>query len=100
MSADIRASSPGNKTETNAAAAVVFPKGHPRLQSSTSLMKKKRRPVDMLLYGLIYFFSIAILAMVVYFIVYILWQGLPMLTWDFLFTAPNPLCLLYTSRCV
>lgn len=91
MSADIRTSSPDNKTETNAAAAVVFPKGHPRLQSSTSLMKKKRRPVDMLLYGLIYFFSIAILAMVVYFIVYILWQGLPMLTWDFLFTAPNPL---------
>ena len=57
----------------------------------TSIQVKRRRPLEKLMYALIYFFSIAILAMVVYFIVYILWNGLPMLTWSFLSTAPNPL---------
>ncbi len=57
----------------------------------TSIMDKKRRPKEKLLYGLIYLFSIAILAMVVYFIGYILWKGLPMLKWSFLSTAPNPI---------
>ena len=57
----------------------------------TSIQQKKRRPGDMVLYGLIYLFAIAILAMVLYFIGYILWKGLPMLTWSFLSTAPNPL---------
>ena len=56
-----------------------------------SIQQKKRRPADLLLYCLIFLFSAAILAMVIYFIVYIFWKGLPMLTWDFLSTAPNPL---------
>ncbi len=56
-----------------------------------SIMDKKRRPKEKLLYALIYLFSIAILAMVVYFIGYILWKGLPMLKWSFLSTAPNPI---------
>ena len=57
----------------------------------TSIMAKRRRPKEKLLYALIYLFSIAILAMVIYFIAYILWKGLPMLKWSFLFTAPNPI---------
>ncbi len=61
------------------------------MNTVTSIQVKKHRPLEKLLYGLICFFSIAILAMVVYFIVYILWKGLPTLTWDFLFTAPNPI---------
>ena len=56
-----------------------------------SIQQKKRRPADITLYCLIFLFSAAILAMVIYFIVYIFWKGLPMLTWDFLSTAPNPL---------
>ena len=56
-----------------------------------SIMDKKRRPKEKLMYALIYLFSIAILAMVVYFICYILWKGLPMLKWSFLSTAPNPI---------
>ena len=57
----------------------------------SSLMKKKRRLSDIILYGLIYFFSAAILLMVLYFIAYILWNGIPMLTGAFLTTAPNPI---------
>ncbi len=59
--------------------------------SSGSLMKKRRRPGDMILYALIYFFSAAILCMVLYFVGYILWEGLPMLTPQFLTSAPNPI---------
>ncbi len=94
MSADIRRNgivSAGAGTDPKTAPEASLPVSTPLKSSVTSLMKKKKRPMDILLYGLIYFFSVAILAMVVYFIVYILWQGLPMLTWDFLSTAPNPL---------
>lgn len=94
MSADIRTNGiagAGAGTEPKSATEASLPVSNPLKASVTSLMKKKKRPMDILLYGLIYFFSAAILAMVLYFIIYILWQGLPMLTWDFLSTAPNPL---------
>ena len=94
MSADIRTNGiagAGAGTEPKSAPEASLPVSQPLKASVTSLMKNKKRPMDILLYGLIYFFSAAILAMVVYFIIYILWQGLPMLTWEFLSTAPNPL---------
>lgn len=61
------------------------------MKPAVSLMKKRRRPGDLILYALIYFFSAVILFMVLYFLGYILWRGLPMLTPEFLSSAPNPI---------
>ncbi len=62
-----------------------------KLANTRSLTAKKRRPLDMILFGLILLCSAGVLLMTLYFIIYILIKGLPMLNFDFLFTAPNPI---------
>lgn len=61
------------------------------LKATSSIFNKRKRPSDIILYGLIFLFSAAIVAMILYFLVYILIQGIPGLTWDFISTAPNPI---------
>ncbi len=55
-----------------------------------SKFSKKTRPLDYILYGLIFFFAILVIAMVGYFIVYIVTNGLKLLSWELLTTAENP----------
>ena len=61
------------------------------LKATSSIFNKRKRPSDIILYGLIFLFSAAIVAMILYFLVYILIQGIPGLTWEFISTAPNPI---------
>jgi len=51
---------------------------------------KRRRPLEALVYGVIFLVSGCVLAVVVYFIAVLLGRGLPVLSPGFLFTAPNP----------
>ncbi len=55
-----------------------------------SIYNKKTRPLDLILYGLIFLFSALVTAMVAYFIVYITFNGFKMMTWQLLSTAENP----------
>ena len=63
----------------------------PQLLLSESLYRKKRRPLDAAVYVLIYLFSGAVAAMVLYFVYFILHRGLGGISWDFLMSAPNPI---------
>ena len=81
-------SSPGLKT---AALEKALPPPEQKAKAFSSLHRKRHRPGERLLYGLICFSAAAIMAMTALFIGYILWRGLPMLSWEFLTTAPNPL---------
>lgn len=52
---------------------------------------RKKRPLDKLAYTLIYFFTALVFGMVLFFVAYILYKGLPGLRISFLTTAPNPI---------
>jgi phosphate transport system permease protein len=54
-------------------------------------MRKKRRPADALLKGIIYFCAILVVAVLFYMLAYIMVKGLPNVTWEFLSTAPSAL---------
>ena len=56
-----------------------------------SITERKRRPLDIALYALIFIFSAAVLLMTIYFIGYIFLKGLGGISAKFLFTAPNPI---------
>ncbi|MDR0883552.1 MAG: phosphate ABC transporter permease PstA [Oscillospiraceae bacterium] len=58
---------------------------------SNSITGKRKRPGDILLYGVIGLFTAAVFAMTVYFVVYIFSKGLRGLSLAFLTTAPNPI---------
>ncbi len=62
-----------------------------RLSNNRKITDKKKRPLEKIFYAVIYLLSACVLALVVYFISYILIQGLPAVTWSFLSTAPNPI---------
>lgn len=62
-----------------------------KLSNVGSIAVRKNRPLEKLLYGLIVLVSLGVLLLVLYFIGYILWQGIPTISWQFLTTAPNPL---------
>jgi phosphate transport system permease protein len=62
-----------------------------KLSNSHPLTEKKSRPLDAVLYALIYLCSFAILAVIIYFIVYIFYRGIPTITWAFISTASNPI---------
>jgi len=61
------------------------------LSNAVSIFDGKSRPLEKLFYALIYLVSGCVLALVVYFIATILLRGIPVITPDFLFTAPNPI---------
>lgn len=58
---------------------------------SKSIMNKRKRPLDALIYVLIYLFAGTVLIMALYFIFYILHKGLSGISLAFLTTAPNPI---------
>lgn len=61
------------------------------MSKKTSITEKRKRPLDKLAYFGIFLFAFLVFAMVVLFVVYILYNGIPGLTWEFLTTAPNPI---------
>ncbi|MBS5724915.1 MAG: phosphate ABC transporter permease PstA [Clostridiales bacterium] len=61
------------------------------MSEKKSITEKRRRPMDKLAYFFIFFFAFLVFAMVLLFVVYILYNGIPGLTWEFLTTAPNPI---------
>lgn len=61
------------------------------LKAKSSIFNRRKRPSDIILYGLIFLFSAAIVAMILYFLVYILVQGISGLSWELISTAPNPI---------
>ena len=60
-------------------------------RSIHSVMNKKKRPIDLLLYGTILVFTTFVFLMVVYFVAYILFKGVTGLSLTLLTTAPNPI---------
>lgn len=62
-----------------------------KLSNDYKLTDKRHRPFDVLLYLLVSLFSLGIIILVIYFIVYILYKGLPAINISFLTTAPNPI---------
>jgi phosphate transport system permease protein len=62
-----------------------------KLSNEYKLTDKRHRPLDVMLYLLIWLFSLGIILLVIYFIVYILYKGLPIINISFLTTAPNPI---------
>ncbi len=64
---------------------------NPKLSNGMSILRKKRRPVDGLLKGVIYVCAIAVVAVLFYMLTYIMVRGLPNVTWEFLSTAPSAL---------
>ncbi len=57
---------------------------------TNSIFVKKVRPLDYILYALIFFFAALVITMVGYFIIYIVANGLKLLSLDLLTTAENP----------
>lgn len=51
---------------------------------------RKKRPLDKIMYLYIYTFTALVFVMVAFFVVYIIYKGLPTLSFKFLTTAPNP----------
>jgi len=62
-----------------------------KLQNDIPITAKKKRPLEKALYGLILLVSFSVLSLVIFFVVYILVNGLPTLSFEFLTTAPNPI---------
>ena len=60
-----------------------------KLSNNAAITDKKRRPLEKIIYAMIYLLSAGVLAMVVYFVAVILIRGLPRITWTFLSTAPS-----------
>jgi len=60
-----------------------------KLSNNAAITDKKRRPLEKIIYAIIYLLSAGVLAMVVYFVAVILIRGLPRITWTFLSTAPS-----------
>ncbi len=56
-----------------------------------SINERRKRPGDKILYFFIFLFTAAVFAMVAFFVVYIFIQGIPMMSFEFLTTAPNPI---------
>lgn len=61
------------------------------MSQKKSITEKRKRPMDKLAYFFIFLFAFLVFAMVILFVVYILYNGIPGLTWEFLTTAPNPI---------
>jgi phosphate transport system permease protein len=57
----------------------------------TKITTHKTRPGEIAVYGFIYLLSTIVVGLVVFFVGYILFRGLPALSWDFLTTAENPI---------
>lgn len=62
----------------------------PQLSNEVQITERKKRPGEKLFYGVIWLVSVAVLGLVIYFIAVILIRGVPVITWSFLSTAPNP----------
>ena len=62
-----------------------------KLSNDINITAKKRRPLEKLVYGVIFLLSGCVIAMVVYFIATILIRGLPAVSLSFVTTAPNPI---------
>lgn len=60
------------------------------LEATQSITLKRKRPLDLLAYIMIYLFSAAVCIMVLFFAGYILYKGTPALSLSLLTTAPNP----------
>jgi len=61
------------------------------LANNRKITDRKKRPFEKLFYGVIFLVSGCVLALVIYFIAVILTRGLPVLSFSFLTTAPNPI---------
>lgn len=61
------------------------------MNQKKSITEKRKRPMDKLAYFFILLFAFLVFAMVLLFVIYILYNGIPGLTWEFLTTAPNPI---------
>lgn len=61
-----------------------------KLTNDIKITDRKKRPLEKLAYLIIFFLSACVLALVVYFVGYILVKGLPAITVSFLTTAQNP----------
>ena len=62
-----------------------------KLSNDVQITDRKKRPLEKIVYGFIYMISASVLAMVIYFIVYILYKGFPLISWSFLTTARDPI---------
>lgn len=62
-----------------------------KLSNDVKITDRKKRPLEKSLYALIFLLSGVVLAMVIYFIAYILVKGLPQISFSFLTTSPNPI---------
>ena len=61
------------------------------LTNDIEITAKKKRPLEKLLFLTIIFFSACVFSLVIYFIAFILFKGIPAVSWSFLTTAPNPI---------
>lgn len=62
----------------------------PAETTGINITQHKKRPLDKLMYGLIFLCTTAVFTLVLFFIGYILRKGLPNISLSFLTTAPNP----------
>jgi len=62
-----------------------------KLSNDVKITDIKKRPMEKLLYSVIYLLSGSVILLVIYFIATILIRGLPQISWEFLSTAPNPI---------
>ncbi len=62
-----------------------------KLSNNISIFHKKRRPLDAFLKVLIYACAIFTVALLLYMLIYIMYRGLPVITPEFLTTAPSAL---------
>ena len=64
---------------------------HPKLGNSFSILCKKRRPADAARKAVIYISTILVVALLFYLLAYIMYRGLPHVTWEFLSSEPSAL---------
>lgn len=63
--------------------------GHDRLSNDISLFDRRKRPLDIVMYGLIYLSAALAVLILLGILVYVLVQGLPSISWEFLSTVPS-----------
>lgn len=63
--------------------------GHDRLSNDISLFDRRKRPLDIVMYILIYLSAALAVLILLGILVYVLVQGLPSISWEFLSTVPS-----------
>lgn len=63
--------------------------GHDRLSNDISLFDRRKRPLDIVMYILIYLSAALAVLILLGILVYVLVQGLPSISWKFLSTVPS-----------